>query len=79
MPSQYKVGVAVAHGGPGTASAISSTGGEELKAVVDIRNLGRAFKAKPKPVVALSNFNLTLYEGQITTLLGQNGAGKCRS
>ena len=48
MPNQYKVAVAVAHSGPGTAGAVSSTG-EGLKAVVNIQNLGRAFKAKPKP------------------------------
>ena len=41
-----------------------------------IRNLGRTFSARPKPVVALSNLDLSLYEGQISCLLGQNGAGK---
>ena len=41
-----------------------------------LTNLGRAFAAKPRPVVALKGLNLTLYEGQITALLGQNGAGK---
>ena len=49
---------------------------EGLKEVVTMRNLGRAFAATPKPVVALENLNLSLYEGQITALLGQNGAGK---
>ena len=47
-----------------------------LKGVVSITNLGRAFAAKPKPVTALSDLNLSLYEGHITALLGQNGAGK---
>ena len=49
---------------------------EGLLEVVTLRNLGRAFAAKPKPVVALAELNLSFYEGQITCLLGQNGAGK---
>ena len=54
----------------------STKGTESLKEVIRIENLGRSFAARPKPVVALSNLNLSMYEGQISCLLGHNGAGK---
>lgn len=47
-----------------------------LKPAVLIANLGMTFAAKPKPFTALSGLDLSLYEGQVTALLGQNGAGK---
>eukprot|EP00965_Chrysotila_dentata_P022945 760566-Pleurochrysis_carterae.AAC.1 len=48
---------------------------DALHESVVMRNLGRAFAGRP-PVVALANVDLTLYDGQVTALLGQNGAGK---
>jgi len=49
---------------------------EGASEAVRLVRLSRAFAAKPKPVVALDALSLSLYEGQITALLGQNGAGK---
>jgi len=49
---------------------------EGASEAVRLDRLSRAFAAKPKPVVALEALSLSLYEGQITALLGQNGAGK---
>mmetsp|Transcript_28624 Transcript_28624/g.87596 ORF Transcript_28624/g.87596 Transcript_28624/m.87596 type:complete len:1388 (+) Transcript_28624:205-4368(+) len=45
---------------------------------VRLTNLGRAFSGRKKsePVVALEGLNIGFYEGQVTALLGQNGAGK---
>ena len=48
-----------------------------LKPVVEMSNLGRAFASRPKPVVALANLDLSLYEGQITALLGQVRPAQC--
>ena len=38
---------------------------EGLKEVVTLTNLSRAFMVKKKPVVALSNLNLSLYEAMM--------------
>jgi len=49
----------------------------EDHACVDIRNLRKEFMT-PQGVmkVAVNGLNLTMYQGQITALLGHNGAGK---
>jgi hypothetical protein len=58
--------------------------GAELsnKAVVEITDLRKVFIQGmgyyKKEVVAVKGLNLTMYEGQITCLLGHNGAGKSR-
>ena len=36
----------------------------------------RLFNRNSKPTQAVKNFSLDIYEGQITALLGHNGAGK---
>lgn len=43
---------------------------------VEADSLSRIFKAKGKPVVALSKLNLNINYGEILGLLGANGAGK---
>lgn len=43
---------------------------------VEIRGLVKRFGGKKNQVVAVNNLNLTLYQSQITTLLGHNGAGE---
>jgi len=49
----------------------------EEKTCVDIRNLRKEF-ATPQGInkVAVNGLNLTMFQGQITALLGHNGAGK---
>ena len=55
---------------------------EELKSQEDdercltIRNLRKVFKTTAEDKVAVECLNLTVYEGQVTVLLGHNGAGK---
>lgn len=55
---------------------------EELKAQEDdgkcliIRNLRKVFKTTAEDRVAVECLNLNVYEGQVTVLLGHNGAGK---
>ncbi|XP_039258738.2 phospholipid-transporting ATPase ABCA3-like isoform X1 [Styela clava] len=45
--------------------------------IVQIFNLRKVFNAgQPKEKIAVHGLNLTMYEGQITVLLGHNGAGK---
>jgi len=43
---------------------------------VDIQNLYKEFKTSTGMKVAVDGLNLTMYSGQITALLGHNGAGK---
>ena len=43
---------------------------------VSIRHLGKVFKTTGEDRIAVDNLNLDLFEGQITCLLGHNGAGK---
>jgi len=43
---------------------------------VDIRNLYKEFNTASGKKVAVDGLSLTMYSGQITTLLGHNGAGK---
>jgi ATP-binding cassette subfamily A (ABC1) protein 3 len=43
---------------------------------VKIRNLRKEFPGESKPFVAVAGLSLDLYEGQILSLLGHNGAGK---
>ena len=38
--------------------------------------LVQVFKKNGQPFVAVNNISLDMYEGQITALLGHNGAGK---
>jgi len=45
---------------------------EDLVPSIQIKNLTKTFGSK----IAVNNMNLTMYEGQITALLGHNGAGK---
>jgi len=47
----------------------------EGKAVV-IRGLGKSFDTPSGVKHAVDNLNLTMYSGQITALLGHNGAGE---
>ena len=46
---------------------------------VDIVGLYKEFKTTNGKKVAVDGLNLTMYSGQITALLGHNGAGKVRS
>ncbi len=39
-------------------------------------NLSKTYPSKKQPVHALTNVDLTIYEGEIISLLGVNGAGK---
>ena len=43
---------------------------------VNIINLYKVFKTRNGDKVAVDGLNLTMYSGQITALLGHNGAGK---
>jgi ABC-type multidrug transport system fused ATPase/permease subunit len=45
---------------------------------VDILDLCKEFKTTTGKKVAVDHLNLTMYSGQITALLGHNGAGKVR-
>jgi ABC-type Na+ transport system ATPase subunit NatA len=65
--------------GAASPPAVSEVGlPSDAVAAVRLTNLGRAFAGKKKegPVVALEGLDLSFYEGQLTALLGQNGAGK---
>eukprot|EP01038_Epipyxis_sp_PR26KG_P008312 gene8312-11246_t len=46
------------------------------KTCVDIQNLYKEFNTATGKKVAVDGLNLTMYSGQITALLGHNGAGK---
>ena len=46
-----------------------------LHAMVEFRNLDKRYRKGNKNVPALSGLNLTLYQNQITSLIGHNG--KC--
>ncbi|KAL1453664.1 hypothetical protein WDU94_009984 [Cyamophila willieti] len=46
------------------------------KEAIVIENMSKEFKSKKSSAMALRNVNLTIYEGQITAILGHNGAGK---
>ncbi|KAM9583971.1 phospholipid-transporting ATPase ABCA3-like [Trichechus inunguis] len=48
----------------------------DLVAGVQIKHLCKAFQVQNTIKVAVKNLSLNLFEGQITVLLGQNGAGK---
>ena len=48
---------------------------KEGKCVV-IRGLGKSFSTPSGTKHAVENLNLTMYSGQITALLGHNGAGE---
>ncbi|XP_054992770.1 phospholipid-transporting ATPase ABCA3-like [Sorex araneus] len=48
----------------------------DLTAGIQIKNLWKEFTSRNTVKVAVQNLNLNLYEGQITVLLGNNGAGK---
>ena len=41
-----------------------------------ISKLSKSFQAKDKTVKAVNELSLSIYEGQITAILGHNGAGK---
>ncbi len=43
---------------------------------VRIKNISKSFKQFNKQKTAVRNLSLNIYEGQITVLLGHNGAGK---
>ena len=45
------------------------------RVAVELKNVSRTFPGRP-PVRALSGLSVTMLEGQVTGLLGQNGAGK---
>jgi len=46
------------------------------KRTVSIRNLRKVFKTTGEDRVAVDNLSMDMYEGQISVLLGHNGAGK---
>ncbi|RWS12308.1 hypothetical protein B4U79_09945 [Dinothrombium tinctorium] len=48
----------------------------ESKKAINIVKITKEFKEKDKEVIAVDDFNLDIYEGQITAILGHNGAGK---
>ena len=41
-----------------------------------ISKLSKVFESKDKTVKAVNELSLSIYEGQITAILGHNGAGK---
>ncbi|XP_049760992.1 phospholipid-transporting ATPase ABCA3-like [Elephas maximus indicus] len=47
-----------------------------LVAGIQIKHLCKAFQVQNNIKIAVKNLSLNLFEGQITVLLGQNGAGK---
>ncbi|XP_047390358.1 phospholipid-transporting ATPase ABCA3 isoform X1 [Sciurus carolinensis] len=49
---------------------------EDLVAGIKIKHLSKVFQVGNKDKAAVRDLNLNLYEGQITVLLGHNGAGK---
>ena len=44
--------------------------------MIQLINLGKTFKSKNSPVVALQNINLTIEDGDIYGIIGLSGAGK---
>ncbi|XP_037363662.1 phospholipid-transporting ATPase ABCA3 [Talpa occidentalis] len=49
---------------------------EDLVAGIKIKHMSKVFGAGGKRTAAVRDLSLSLYEGQITVLLGHNGAGK---
>jgi ATP-binding cassette subfamily A (ABC1) protein 3 len=50
--------------------------GEGNKVGIEIRKLRKVFKTSQGTVVAVNDNSVSMYEGQVTALLGHNGAGK---
>nr|XP_010596853.1 ATP-binding cassette sub-family A member 3-like [Loxodonta africana] len=48
----------------------------DLVAGIQIKHLRKTFRVQKTTKIAVKDLSLNLYEGQITVLLGQNGAGK---
>ncbi|XP_053309021.1 cholesterol transporter ABCA5 [Spea bombifrons] len=48
----------------------------EVKEAIRIKCIGKTFKKEGKQVEALNGLSFTIYEGQITALLGHSGTGK---
>ncbi len=44
--------------------------------LIEIKNVGKTYRSKGRPVQALRSISLTIYPGEIIGLLGTNGAGK---
>uniref|UniRef100_A0A8D8UDB1 ATP-binding cassette sub-family A member 5 n=1 Tax=Cacopsylla melanoneura TaxID=428564 RepID=A0A8D8UDB1_9HEMI len=69
-----KVNGKVEHGYEDDIEAVS--GDLNGKEAIVIEDMSKEFKSKKSSSKALRNVNLTIYEGQITAILGHNGAGK---
>lgn len=60
-------------GGGGGGSATNANGN---KVGIEIRKLRKVYKTNQGEVVAVNDNTLSMFEGQVTALLGHNGAGK---
>lgn len=59
-----------------TVSRTNLVNDEPLKIGVTIKSLTKVYNSRKKTVKAIEDIDITLYTGQVTTLLGHNGAGK---
>lgn len=76
-PSRHRGPTTVATSGyEKSASADHEAPPEGLRPGVEIRNLRKVFHVHGQDKVAVDDLSLSLYEDQVTVLLGHNGAGK---
>ncbi|HMS44548.1 MAG TPA: ATP-binding cassette domain-containing protein, partial [Alphaproteobacteria bacterium] len=48
----------------------------DLKLLLDIRNLAVSFGHGPRQITAVQNFNLSMQAGEVVALVGESGSGK---
>ena len=59
-----------------TAPLSNGTSDSYSHAAIRVLNLSKEFPSKPYPVKALADLSFEMLDGEVTALLGQNGAGK---
>lgn len=56
--------------------SLYTKGGKILKEILKIENISKKYQAKNGEVEALKNVNLTVYEGELLSIIGPSGCGK---
>ena len=56
--------------------SLYTKGGKILKEILKIENISKTYQAKNGEIEALKNVNLTVYEGELLSIIGPSGCGK---